>query len=120
MIARAAEKPCQDYIYLELTDKFTVDDLAGRFRRFYPNLLEIQMPNLLAGPSTDRAEFISRPDKLGTDELFELFYKAETGENMGDEETSLIKALASGNDQELLARDATVCGLEDSGGGGVR
>lgn len=120
LIARAAENPCQDYIYLELTDKFTVDDLAGRFRRFYPNLLEIQMPNLLAGTSTDRAEFISRPDKLGIDELFELFYKAETSEDMGDEETSLIKALASGSDQELLVRDATVCGLEDGGGGRVR
>lgn len=93
LIKEASDKPEDAYYYIELLDEHIIESVAARFRRFYPNILEIKMTNLENGYVNNEIAITEHPTSLTTDELFSLFYKAETGENISEEELNLLKSI---------------------------
>ncbi len=91
LIKEASDKPEDAYYYIELLDEHIIESVAARFRRFYPNILEIKMTNLENEIINNEIAITERPTSLTMEELFSLFYKAETGEDISTEELDLIK-----------------------------
>ncbi len=91
LIEEAAEHPNDDYYYIELLDEHSIDQVAARFHRFYPNLLEIQMNHLQFESMTGDFSFTEQPGKLSTTQLFALFYQAETEQELKAEERKLLE-----------------------------
>lgn len=84
----------EDYILVELMDRGAVLDAHGKLENIYPNLLQIQRPELaeMAGN-----EFHGRDIRKSTElELFGDFFKAMTGEKMDEpQEKAVSQAINS-------------------------
>lgn len=89
----------EDYILVELMDKGAVLDAHGKLESVYPNLLQIQRPELAALAEN---EIHGRDIRTSTElELFGDFFKAMTGENLDKEQE---KAVTEAINQVISAR----------------
>lgn len=95
LIEEAADQANENYYYIELLDEHSIDNVAARFRRFYPNLLEIQMSHLQFESMNNDFSFTEQPEKLSVAKLFRLFYQAETGQDLDDEERKILAKIES-------------------------
>lgn len=93
LINRARENPSEDYFYISLSDDEPIPDLAIRFKRFYPRLLEIRTPHF--NYSVEKFDDLTAaPDELSIGQLFALFHEEETGRTISDTDMKMIEELA--------------------------
>jgi DNA repair protein SbcD/Mre11 len=92
LLACAAEEGgSQDYIRAVLTDRDEVPDAAGKLRTVFPNLMRIDFERSSEpgeeGTTAARGD-LSRKTPL---ELFAEFYRDQTGEEMTEAETAVLR-----------------------------
>ncbi|NLM18727.1 MAG: exonuclease SbcCD subunit D [Clostridiaceae bacterium] len=92
LINQARENPSEDYFYINLLDDEPIPDLAIRFKRFYPRLLEVRTPHF--NYSVDSFNALSAaPNELSIGQLFALFHEEETGRVISDSDRKIIQEL---------------------------
>ncbi|HHU53878.1 MAG TPA: exonuclease SbcCD subunit D [Clostridiaceae bacterium] len=92
LINSARENPSEDYVYISLSDYEPIPDLAIRFKRFYPRLLEVRTPHF--NRSADSFNALSTaPSELSISQLFALFHEEETGKAISDTDQKIIRKL---------------------------
>jgi exonuclease SbcD len=74
----------EDYLTVRLLDREALFEPVARLREVYPNVLDIELPALGAGPGADGAGLDRRGMSDG--ELFASFYRQVTGEEISDEQ----------------------------------
>ena len=92
LINQARENPIEDYIYISLSDYEPIPDLAIRFKRFYPRLLEVRTPHINRSIESFNA-LTDAPNDLSIGQLFALFHEEETGRVISDSDQKLIQKL---------------------------
>ncbi|HHT24083.1 MAG TPA: exonuclease SbcCD subunit D [Clostridiaceae bacterium] len=92
LINQARENPSEAYIYINLSDYEPIPDLAIRFKRFYPRLLEVRTPYFKRSADSFNA-LSAAPNELSIGQLFALFHKEETGRIISDSDQIIIQEL---------------------------
>ena len=79
----------EDYMLVELADCGAVLDARGKLEKVYPNLMQIERPNLLqAGELREHGtSYIARPDEV----LFGDFFQDMTGESLDEAQRQALQ-----------------------------
>jgi len=79
----------EDYVQVELLDTAAILDVHNRLREIYPNLMQIERPNLNRTGNLSAQEPMQR--KQSEEELFGSFFSDMTGEKLDEEETRVLQ-----------------------------
>jgi len=82
-----------DYVEVILEDKAMPPDALGRLREFYPNLLRLSRRQDAFAPGTDDEQGSPPIEKLTDEDLYELFFKTVTNEDLAPEQRSALHEL---------------------------
>jgi exonuclease SbcD len=91
------DKCNDDYIKIEMTDRYAGMEAVELFRNYYPNLLNI------SGKSTETEESeltVEELYNLSPDDILERFYKDVTGMELTDEQINLFQEAMSAVENE--------------------
>jgi len=91
------DKCNDDYIKIEMTDRYAGIEAVELFRNYYPNLLNI------SGKSTETEESeltVEELYNLSPDDILERFYKDVTGMELTDEQINLFQEAMSAVENE--------------------
>ena len=98
-ILEAADGPSEDYVRAVLTDEGPVYDAVGQLRRVYPNVMTIEFERnapVQAQAALHTADVRGRTPM----ELFEDFYRRQTGKPLDDGAYQAVQAAVEGAQEE--------------------
>jgi len=79
----------EDYLLVRLTDSHAILDIMGKLRAVYPNVLHLERPGLM---STGEQRVLLREQlKKGELEMFGDFFQQISGENLSEQQSSIIE-----------------------------
>lgn len=92
IIARAKDDPApDDYVLIRLLDKHALYEPMAKLREVYPNILQLEKPNLSQG---GERQLLKRENlKKGELPMFLDFYQQMTGDDLDEESTKLVANL---------------------------
>ena len=92
IITRAKDDPePDDYLLIRLLDKHALYEPMAKLREVYPNILQLEKPNLSQG---GERQLLKRENlKKGELPMFLDFYQQMTGDNLDEESTKLVANL---------------------------
>lgn len=80
----------EDYLLIRLNDTHAILDLMNKLRQFYPNLLHIERPGLMA--QGERLAVNRERLRKGEQAMFDDFYTQITGEEVTAQQSEIIAA----------------------------
>lgn len=87
-----AQKACEDYLQIILTDEDDVPDAARRLSQVYPNLLQVRYDN--ARTRAQAADFTADAAQTGSPlSLFEQLYAMQQGSEMTDRQRETLRGM---------------------------
>lgn len=84
-----------DYLLVRLSDRHAILDIMGKLREVYPNVLHLERPGLMADGESRVLQRDRQRDQLKRGELamFQDFYRQLRGEELSEEQQTLIADL---------------------------
>ena len=83
----------EDYLHVTLTDREPVSDPLHRLRQVYPNIMRLDFAAHGSEEQEDADFSAHEPEKKTPEQLFDDFYVQMHGEQLGDEEKTLVRSL---------------------------
>ena len=85
-----ASAPCDDYVYVTLTDDAMPLDAMGRLREAYPNLMGLELQ--LEVDAQDELPLMPVEAEASMEALFNEFFELQTGHSMSSEQAAVVEA----------------------------
>lgn len=89
-----------DYIYIELTDQFFINDAMNRLRYRYPNALSLEYINLLSTSHNSIQRKSKEVKALSVEELFSDFFEQYTDHKLDEARRDVVREVIEAVEQQ--------------------